>query len=120
MPPTSPPSSQSSRASKKHKTVAVFFDVAKAFGRVWYVGLIHKLYTLEVPNRSILIIHSYINNLKFTFRHEKTYSSKRTIKARVPQGSTLSSLLYDAHTNYIHDRKQASKSCSSPSIRHSA
>ncbi|GBP82284.1 Probable RNA-directed DNA polymerase from transposon BS [Eumeta japonica] len=86
---------------KKRKTVAVFFDVAKAFDRVWHARLIHKLYTLELPGRLVLIIHNYLNNRNFTFRHENTYSTKRTLKAGVPQGSTLSPLLYSAYVNDI-------------------
>ncbi|GBP97050.1 Probable RNA-directed DNA polymerase from transposon BS [Eumeta japonica] len=86
---------------KKRKTVAVFFDVAKAFDRVWHAGLIHKLYTLELPDRLVLIIHNYLNNRNFTFRHENTYSTKRILKAGVPQGSTLSPLLYSAYVNDI-------------------
>ncbi|GBP81659.1 RNA-directed DNA polymerase from mobile element jockey [Eumeta japonica] len=86
---------------KKRKAVAVFFDVAKAFDRVWHAGLIHKLYTLELPDRLVLIIHNYLNNRNFTFRHENTYSTKRTLKAGVPQGSTLSPLLYSAYVNDI-------------------
>ncbi|GBP27320.1 RNA-directed DNA polymerase from mobile element jockey [Eumeta japonica] len=61
----------------------------------------YSIATLEVPDRLILIIHSYINNREFTFRHENPYSSKRPIRARVPQGSTLSPLLYSAYTNDI-------------------
>ncbi|GBP74795.1 RNA-directed DNA polymerase from mobile element jockey [Eumeta japonica] len=60
---------------KKRKTMAVFFNVAKAFDRVWHVGLTHKLYTLELPDR--------------------------IIKAGVSQGSTLSPLLYSAYDNDI-------------------
>ncbi|GBP36990.1 Probable RNA-directed DNA polymerase from transposon BS [Eumeta japonica] len=60
-----------------------------------------KLYTLEVPERLILIIHSYNNNREFTFRYENTYSSKRSIRMGVPQGSTLSLLLFSAYTNDI-------------------
>ncbi|GBP95908.1 Probable RNA-directed DNA polymerase from transposon BS [Eumeta japonica] len=86
---------------RKHKTVAVFFDVAKAFDRVWHAGLIHKLYTLEVPDRLVLIIHKYISNRHFAFRHEHTISSKKILRAGVPQGSTLSPLLYSAYTNDI-------------------
>ncbi|GBP26650.1 Probable RNA-directed DNA polymerase from transposon BS [Eumeta japonica] len=55
-------------------TVAVFFDVAKAFDRVWHAGLIYKLYSLQVPDRLIITI---------------------------PQSSTLSPLLYTAYTNDI-------------------
>ncbi|GBP70965.1 Probable RNA-directed DNA polymerase from transposon BS [Eumeta japonica] len=85
----------------KKKTVAVFFDVAKAFNRVWHAGLIHKLYQLELPDRLVIINHQHINNRHFTFRLDNTYSSVRPIRAGVPQGSTLSPLLYSAYVNDI-------------------
>ncbi|GBP27705.1 Probable RNA-directed DNA polymerase from transposon BS [Eumeta japonica] len=77
----------------KRKTVAVFFDVAKAFDRVWHAGLIYKLYKLELPDRLVIIIHHYISNRHFSFRLDNT-SLMRPIRAGVPQGSTLSPLLY--------------------------
>ncbi|GBP97816.1 Probable RNA-directed DNA polymerase from transposon BS [Eumeta japonica] len=84
----------------KQKTVAVFFDVAKAFDRVWHAGLVYKLYSLEVPDRLIFIIQNFLSNRYFTFRHERTHSTRRLIRAGVPQGSALS-LLYSAYTNDI-------------------
>ncbi|GBP82724.1 Probable RNA-directed DNA polymerase from transposon BS [Eumeta japonica] len=54
----------------ERSTVAVF-DVAKAFDRVWHAA-----------------------NRHFTFRHERTHSTRRLIRAGVPQGSTFSPLLY--------------------------
>ncbi|GBP83142.1 Probable RNA-directed DNA polymerase from transposon BS [Eumeta japonica] len=83
------------------RTVAVFFDVAKAFDRVWHAGLIHKLYLLKVPDRLILIIHNFLIDRHFVFRHENTHSSRRMIRAGVPQGSALSPLLYSVYTNDI-------------------
>ncbi|GBP49766.1 Probable RNA-directed DNA polymerase from transposon BS [Eumeta japonica] len=85
----------------KQKTVAVFFDVAKAFDRVWHAGLAYKLYSLQVPDRLILIIQNFLSNRHFTFRHERTHSTRRLIRAGVPQGSALSPLLYSAYTNDI-------------------
>ncbi|GBP98589.1 Probable RNA-directed DNA polymerase from transposon BS [Eumeta japonica] len=85
----------------KRKTVAVFFDVAKAFDRVWHAGLKYKLYKLELPDRLVIIIHHYISNRHFSFRLDNTYSSMRPIRAGVPQGSTLSPLLYSAYVNDI-------------------
>ncbi|GBP67647.1 RNA-directed DNA polymerase from mobile element jockey [Eumeta japonica] len=85
----------------KQKTVAVFFDVAKAFDRVWHAGLVHKLYSLQVPDRLVIIIQNYLANRHFTFRHERTHSTRRLIRAGVPQGSALSPLLYSAYTNDI-------------------
>ncbi|GBP24878.1 RNA-directed DNA polymerase from mobile element jockey [Eumeta japonica] len=88
----------------KRKTVAVFFDVAKAFDRTLYIGhagLIHKLYQLELPDRLVIIIYQYISNHHLTFRLDNTYSSVRPIRAGVPQGSTLSPLLYSACVNDV-------------------
>ncbi|GBP24400.1 Probable RNA-directed DNA polymerase from transposon BS [Eumeta japonica] len=84
----------------ERSTVAVFFDVAKAFDRVWHAGLIYKLYSLQVPDRLIITIQNYLANRHFTFRHERTHSTRRLIRAGVPQGSTLS-LLYSAYTNDV-------------------
>ncbi|GBP48161.1 hypothetical protein EVAR_74666_1 [Eumeta japonica] len=68
----------SRRALKpKCSTVAVFFDVAKAFDRVWHAA-----------------------NRHFTFRHERTHSTRRLIRAGVPQGSTLSSCTSRTQTMY--------------------
>ncbi|GBP45195.1 Probable RNA-directed DNA polymerase from transposon BS [Eumeta japonica] len=73
----------------------------KPFDRIWHAGLVYKLYSLQVPDRLILIIQKYLSNRYFTFRHERTHSTRRLIRAGVPQGSALSPLLYSAYTNDI-------------------
>ncbi|GBP35724.1 Probable RNA-directed DNA polymerase from transposon BS [Eumeta japonica] len=85
----------------KQKTVVVFFDVVKAFDREWHAGLVSKLYSLQIPDRLILIIQNYLANRYFTFRHERTHSIRRLIRAGVPQASVLCPLLYSAYTNDI-------------------
>ncbi|GBP40206.1 Probable RNA-directed DNA polymerase from transposon BS [Eumeta japonica] len=85
----------------KKRTVAVFFDVGKAFDRILYAGLIYKLYLLKVTDRLTLVIHQYLTNKHVMFRHENTHSFRRRISTAVPQGSTLSTLLYSAYTNDI-------------------
>ncbi|GBP30739.1 hypothetical protein EVAR_82481_1 [Eumeta japonica] len=64
-------------------TVAVFFDVAKAF------------------DKQTDISH---------FRHERTHSTRRLIRAGVPQGSTLSPLLYPRTQTMYRDRRRLSNS----------
>ncbi|GBP70963.1 Probable RNA-directed DNA polymerase from transposon BS [Eumeta japonica] len=44
---------------RKRKIVAIFFDVAKAFNKVWHAGLIYKLHQLQVLDRLVFIIHQY-------------------------------------------------------------
>ncbi|KAM3961991.1 LOW QUALITY PROTEIN: uncharacterized protein ACR2FA_003882 [Aphomia sociella] len=41
---------------KREKTVAVFFDVAKAFDKVWHAGLVYKLYKLDVPVAPVFLL----------------------------------------------------------------
>ncbi|GBP89814.1 Probable RNA-directed DNA polymerase from transposon BS [Eumeta japonica] len=84
---------------QKQKTVAVFFDIAKAFDWIWHAGLIYKLHALEVPDRLIHIIHSYLSNRHFSFRYGRTNSTRRILGAGVPQGSSLCPLLYSAYAN---------------------
>ncbi|GBP81077.1 Probable RNA-directed DNA polymerase from transposon BS [Eumeta japonica] len=100
----------------KQKTVTVFFDVAKAFERIWHAGLVYKLYSLQVPDRLILTIQNFLSNRHFTFRHERTHSTRRLITAGVPQGSALFPLLYSAYTNDISRPTSASSSRSLPMI----
>lgn len=86
---------------KREKTVAVFYDVAKAFDKVWHEGLVFKLYKLGLSDRLVRLVASYLKHRTFRFRHEGRLSSSRPLRAGVPQGSVLSPLLYISYTNDI-------------------
>ncbi|GBP85033.1 RNA-directed DNA polymerase from mobile element jockey [Eumeta japonica] len=62
---------------------------------------LYKLHQLQVPGHLVFIIHQYLIVRHFFFRHDNSISAKRLIRAGVPQGSTLSPLLYSAYTNDI-------------------
>ncbi|GBP10792.1 Probable RNA-directed DNA polymerase from transposon BS [Eumeta japonica] len=98
------------------KTVAVFSDVFKAFDRVWHADLILILYLLEIPDRLIHTIHDYLTNRHFMFKHVNTHSSRRLIKAAVPQGSMLSPFCTSGTLKIYRDRSQASNSLYSRTI----
>lgn len=86
--------------AKSKDTGAIFFDVAKAFDKVWHNGLIYKLYRLNLPDRLVLIIKDYLSERNFCYRVEKSLSQLHPIAAGVPQGSVLAPTLF---TLYVHD-----------------
>ncbi|GBP51821.1 Probable RNA-directed DNA polymerase from transposon BS [Eumeta japonica] len=121
---------------RKCKTVAVFFDVAKAFEKVWHAGLIYKLHQLQIPDRLVFTFHQNLTNRHLPFRHENSISAKKRNKAGVRQGSTLSPLQFLIHKRHpasvnrrptralrrlhrpIHERWQFSTNHSSPPEGH--
>lgn len=88
-------------AKKPKSTGALFFDVAKAFDKVWHNGLIYKMYQLGLPDRLVLIIRDFLRDRQFRFRVENTHSSPHTTSAGVPQGSVLSPLLFSLFTSDV-------------------
>ena len=43
-------------------TLAVAFDISKAFDRVWHAGLLHKLKSYEISGQIYDLISSFLSN----------------------------------------------------------
>jgi hypothetical protein len=50
--------------------VALFLDIGRALDKVWTIGLIAKLITVEIPTHFIHIIHNCLQNRSFSLRPE--------------------------------------------------
>ena len=82
---------------------AVFLDLSKAFDKVWHGGLMYKLKRLGICEKYYELIHSFLND-----RHQRVVlngqrSNWSKIKAGIPQGSILRSLLFLAYINDLRE-----------------
>lgn len=90
-----------------HGLVALM-DVRKAFDTVWHAGLLYKLHSLGLPDTLVRWVASFLSNRTARVKQGESLSSAFALRAGVPQGSTISPLLYllyvlDAPNPGAHD-----------------
>lgn len=82
--------------NRRESVVCVSLDVAKAFDTVWHNGLRYKLCErrLGLPRKLIRFLSDYLSDRFFRVRCGGARSGWRPVGAGVPQGGSLSPLLY--------------------------
>ena len=80
--------------NRNHNTAAVFLDIDKAFDRVWHDGLRYKLLQHSVPTSLVRWISDFLKNRKIKIKINNTKSKIINPVNGVPQGSSLSPLLF--------------------------
>jgi len=76
---------------------AVFLDVAKAFATVWIDGLLHKLTLLNFPSYTVHKISSYLRGRTFEASFQTATSSRRGMRASIPQGGWIYPVLFSLY-----------------------
>ena len=79
------------KAVKKGKhTMAVFFDLEKAYDTVWRSEILHSLHEMGLRGNLPHFIQNFLTDRKFWVRISSSYSDLADQKEGVPQGSVLS------------------------------
>ena len=83
-------------------TMAIFFDILKAFDRVWHHGLLHKMKSsLNLSPPILKLIHSFLSDRTTQLSINGSLSDPIHLRAGTPQGSVLSPLLFNMFVSDI-------------------
>ena len=88
------------RLRKNLRKLAVFFDISKAFDRVWHEKLLHKMAQLKVTGHLYLFVKEFLSNRTMRVRSGDKLSTARPLDMGVPQGSVIAPTLFIL---FLHD-----------------
>jgi len=79
----------------------VFFDISKAFDKVWHRGVLYKLQQAGIRGNLLSFLSNYLTDRKQKVIIPGAHSSPMEILAGVPQGSILGPLMFLVYINDI-------------------
>ena len=86
---------------KKEHVVAVFFYLEKAYDTTWKYGILRDIHELGVKGRLANFLESFLAERSFQVRVGSTLSDTFRLSQGVPQGSILSTTLFNIKINSI-------------------
>ena len=92
---------------QKITTQAIYFDISKAFDRVWHSGLLKKLDAIGIRGNMLYFLKNYLSCRRQCVSLKGSLSDTQIIPAGVPQGSVLGPLLFLVYINDITESIQS-------------
>ena len=86
---------------RKQYVETIFIDVAKAYDSVIPHIMIKKLQELQINGKMAFIIYKLITQRRLLIKYNNTGSEKCSTSMGLPQGSSLSPVLYNIYTAQI-------------------
>jgi len=86
--------------SRRH-TIAVFFDLRKAYDTIWRFGLVRDLESYGIKGNMAHYIRNFLSDRSFKVKYNRTISTERHQIEGVPQGSVLSCALFILAMNSV-------------------
>ena len=86
---------------KKEHVVAAFFDLEKAYDTTWKYSILRDLHEFGVKGRLANFVESFLANRSIQVRVGSTLSDTFGLSQGVPQGSILSTTLFNIKINSI-------------------
>ena len=86
---------------RKQITVAIFFDIQKAYDTTWRYLILKSLHHNSFRGHLPIFIKNFLNERTFQTRIENVYSDTFNLDSGVPQGSVLSGTLFVLAINDI-------------------
>lgn len=89
--------------SKKESLVAIILDLKQAYNKTWRFNIINSCISLNIKGKLLEFIKNFLKDRSFRILLGNHRSELFTQENGLPQGSILSSVLFNIHINFIQN-----------------